>query len=77
MKNFRVISRLEVKSDNVIKGIRMEGLKKINSPLKIIENFADNFVDEIFYEDVVASLYNRSVDYNIIKDCAKCNNDFS
>ena len=71
MKNFRVISRLEVKSDYVIKGIRMEGLKKINSPLKIIENFADNFVDEIFYEDVVASLYNRSVDYNIIKDLSK------
>ena len=49
----------------------MEGLKKINSPLKIIKNFADNFVDEIFYEDIVASLYNRSVDYNIIKDLSK------
>ena len=71
MKNFRVISRLEVKSDNVIKGIRMEGLKKIDSPLKIIKNFTDNFVDEIFYEDIVASLYNRSVNFDIIKDLSK------
>ena len=59
MKNFRIISRLEVKSEYVIKGIRMEGLRKISNPTSIVKNFKNKFIDEIFYEDVVASLYNR------------------
>ena len=67
MKNFRIISRLEVKSDYVIKGIRMEGLRKISNPTSIVKNFKNKFIDEIFYEDVVASLYNRPVDLKIIK----------
>ena len=71
MKNFRIISRLEVKSHFVIKGVRMEGLKKINCPLEIIKNFPDYYVDEIFFEDVVASLYNRPVNLDIIKDLSK------
>ena len=66
MKNFRIISRLEVKSEYVIKGIRMEGLRKISNPTSIVKNFKNKFIDEIFYEDVVASLYNR-VNLKIIK----------
>ena len=67
MKNFRIISRLEVKSEYVIKGMRMEGLRKIDFPTNVVKNFKDNYVDEIFYEDIVASLYNRPINYKIIK----------
>ena len=67
MKNFRIISRLEIKSEYVIKGLRMEGLRKIDLPENIIKNFGNNYIDEIFYEDVVASLYDRSIDLDSIK----------
>ena len=32
MSNFRIIPRLEIKGRNLIKGIRMEGLRKIGDP---------------------------------------------
>ena len=34
MKNFRLIARLEIKDNFLIKGIRMEGLKKL-----VLQNF--------------------------------------
>ena len=45
----------------------MEGLRKISNPTSIVKNFKNKFIDEIFYEDVVASLYNRPVNLKIIK----------
>ncbi|MDA8559959.1 HisA/HisF-related TIM barrel protein [Candidatus Pelagibacter bacterium] len=62
MKNFRIISRLEIKSEYVIKGLR-----KIDLPENIINNFGNNYIDEIFNEDVVASLYDRPIDLDRIK----------
>jgi len=47
MKNFRIISRLEIKSEYVIKGLRMEGLRKIDFPENIIKDFGDRCVYEI------------------------------
>ena len=42
MKNFRIIPRLEVKTDHVIKGIRMEGLRKVGDPVELaIKYFKD------------------------------------
>ena len=43
MKNFRIISRLEIKSGPVIKGLRMEG----DFPENIIKDFGDRCVYEI------------------------------
>ena len=59
MKNFRIIPRLEIKSNNLVKGMRMEGLKKIGDPSEFSRDYYDQSADEIFYEDIVASLYNR------------------
>jgi len=67
MKNFRIISRLEVKSEYVVKGLRMDGLRKIDLPTNLVKNFRDNYIDEFFYDDIVASLYNRTIDYKILK----------
>lgn len=71
MKNFRIISRLEIKSDYVIKGMRMEGLRKIATPFDVVKNFKNGYVDEIFYDDIVASLYNRSVNFKHIKEVSQ------
>tara|TARA_B100000963_G_C22530466_1_gene627374 strand:- start:237 stop:995 length:759 start_codon:yes stop_codon:yes gene_type:complete len=67
MKNFRIIPRLEIKSNNLVKGMRMEGLKKIGDPSEFSKDYYNQFADEIFYEDIVASLYNRKLNIELIK----------
>ena len=67
MKNFRIIPRLEVKSNYVIKGMRMEGLRKIGDPVDLSIKYSKDGADEIFYDDIVASLYDRKYNLNLIK----------
>ena len=67
----RVIPRLDIKGPNLIKGIQMEG----NRALGTAEAFADLYykegADELFYQDVVASLYRRNGLLEIISSTAK------
>jgi cyclase len=65
---FRIIPRLEVKNNFLIKGMRMEGLKKIGCPIQFAKKYSKNNFHEIFYEDVVASLYDRKIDINLLKE---------
>ena len=67
MELFRVIPRFEIKSSNLIKGINMEGFRKINNFEKRIEKYIKMGADELFFDDVVASLYNRSPDFDLLK----------
>ena len=62
----RIISRLDIKNEYVIKGINLEGLRKIGSPYKISEQYYKDGIDEIIYIDSVASLYRRNSLYNLI-----------
>lgn len=61
---FRVISRLDVKPPNLVKGIHLEGLRKLGDPALFATKYYQQGIDEISYQDIVASLYNR----NSIKD---------
>ena len=36
---FRIIPRLEIKNEYLIKGMRMEGLKKIGNPFHLLKLF--------------------------------------
>lgn len=56
----RIISRLDVKGPNLVKGIHLEGLRVLGDPAKFAEKYYNDGIDEIFYQDVVASLYNRN-----------------
>jgi len=66
MSNVRVIARLDVKGDNLIKGIRLEGLRKIGDPNVFAKRYYDQGIDEIIYIDIVASLYGRGNLMNIV-----------
>lgn len=57
---FRIIARLDVKSDHLIKGIRFEGLRKLGNPADFAEKYYLEGIDEIFLVDNVASLYGRN-----------------
>lgn len=66
MSNFRIIPRLEIKSGNLIKGIRMEGLRIVGNPGDYALNYLNNGADEIIIDDIVASLYSRKFDYRLL-----------
>ena len=66
-KNLRVISRLDIKGRNVIKGIRFECLRVMGLPLDMANNYYLQGADEIIYVDTVASLYDRSKLIEIVK----------
>lgn len=58
----RIIARLELKSAHIIKGIRMEGLRRVGTPGELAARYARQGADEIILEDIVASLYDRPFD---------------
>lgn len=67
MGNTRLIARLDVKGPNLIKGIRLEGLRKIGDPNRFAKRYYDHGIDEIIYMDIVASLYERSNLLDIVR----------
>ena len=67
----RIISRLDIKGNNLVKGINLEGLRVIGSPEDFAKKYYLDGIDEIFYQDVVASLYGRNSLLDIISKTAK------
>jgi cyclase len=59
-KPIRLVARLDIKGQNLIKGIHMEGLRVIGSPNERARQYYQQGADELLYMDAVASLYNRS-----------------
>jgi len=67
MRNIRLIARLDVKAPNLVKGIQFEGLRKLGDPNAFALKYYLQGADEIFYEDIVASLYERNSLLGIIE----------
>ena len=65
MHNKRLIGRLDIKNNVLVKGINMEGLRVIGSPELIAEKYYKGGVDELFYIDVVASLSKKWINRNL------------
>ena len=60
LPKLRIIPRLEIKGVNTVKGIRMEGLRKVGSPEQLTQRYFDQGADELVFVDIVASLYGRN-----------------
>lgn len=71
MKTIRLISRLDIKGENVVKGVQMEGLRIVGSPVELAKKYYNEGVDEILYMDIVASLYERNLDFDQLKSVCK------
>ena len=67
----RIMPRLDVKGEKLVKGIHLEGLKVLGS----VEDFANQYyhdgADELLYIDAVASLYGRNSIHATITNAAK------
>jgi imidazole glycerol-phosphate synthase subunit HisF len=64
--SFRIIARLDIKPPNLVKGIHLEGLRKIGSPFSFAKKYFEEGIDEIMYQDIVATLFNQSTIYELI-----------
>ena len=71
MKIIRIIPRLDIKGPNLVKGIHLEGLRVLGKPEDFAKYYYENGADELFYQDVVASLYERNSLDEIITATAK------
>lgn len=71
LPNFRVISRLDIKNGFVIKGIHLEGLRKVGDPLGLCTAYYKQGVDEILFMDAVASYYGRNNLFDVIDQAGK------
>lgn len=60
MRRVRIIPRLDIKGSNLVKGIHLEGLRVLGDPEKFAIKYYNDGADEIMYQDVVASLYQRN-----------------
>jgi len=67
MRNLRLIARLDVKAPNLVKGVQLEGLRKLGDPNEFALKYYEQGIDEIYYEDIVASLYERTSLLEIIE----------
>ena len=67
----RVIARLYVKGPNLVKGIRLEGLRVIGDPKIFARRYYAEGVDEILYVDIVASLYGRNNILEVVRRTAE------
>lgn len=67
----RLIARLDLKNGFVIKGIHLEGQRRIGDPIEIARRYYAQGADEILMMDSVASLYGRNNLFSTIIEACK------
>ena len=67
----RLIARLDIKGENVVKGIHLEGLRVVGDPGDLAERYYRQGIDEILYIDTVASLYGRNNILSMVRKAAE------
>ena len=67
----RIISRLDIKGPNLVKGVNLEGLRVLGKPWEFAKTYYESGIDELIYVDTVASLYGRNSLTDFIKLTAK------
>lgn len=64
----RLIARLDIKGPNLVKGIQLEGLRKLGNPHDFALRYYEQGIDELLYVDIVASLYERNSIVDLIRE---------
>jgi imidazole glycerol-phosphate synthase subunit HisF len=68
---FRIIPRLDIKGNELVKGINLDGLRVLGKPEHFAKKYYLDGADEIFFQDVVASLYDSNSLHSLISRIAK------
>jgi cyclase len=60
MADVRLIARLDIKAPFLIKGVHLEGVRKVGDPREFASRYYAEGADELIYMDAVATLYERN-----------------
>jgi cyclase len=71
MNKIRLIAKIETKNEFVVKPIYFEGLKIIGKTKDVIQSIYNSGIDELIYMDIVASLYQRKFQIELLKQNLK------
>jgi len=63
----RKIVRIEFKDESVVKGRRLEGVRKLGSVDQMMAYYKSLEIEEYIFHNVVASLYNKKIDLKFMK----------
>lgn len=66
MKNIRIIPLLNIKGPHVVKPLYTEALRIVGDPKEFAERYYKEGADELIYLDIVASLYQRSLNFDLL-----------
>ena len=67
----RIIARLDIKAPNLVKGVQLEGLRVIAKPAEFASRYFEQGADELYYQDIVASLYGRNSIRDLVQSTAE------
>lgn len=67
----RIVPRLDIKGENVVKGVRLEGLRVVGRPEEFARRYYAEGADEILFVDIVASLYGRNSILCVVERAAR------
>lgn len=67
----RLIARLDIKGDNVVRGIHLEGLRVVGQPEDMAARYCSDGADELIFVDTVASLYGRNNTLSVVERTAQ------
>lgn len=65
--HIRLIPRLDIKGERLVKGVHLEGLRVLGKPEEFARHYYECGADELAYIDVVASLYERNSILDLIR----------
>jgi imidazole glycerol-phosphate synthase subunit HisF len=66
----RIIAKLDVKPPHVVKPVHFEGLRKMGNPSEMAKKYYEQGADELFYIDIVSSLFQREILFHEIEKVA-------
>lgn len=67
MLKFRIIARMDIRNDRLIKTVKCEGVRPIGDPQEFVDLYDLSGIDEFYFNDCVASLYGRNSLHDVIK----------
>ncbi len=70
-KNIRIIPKIDIKNNSLIKGVNLEGLRILGDPYDYAISYYEEGADELMFNDAVASLYGTNTLSKIINKLAK------
>jgi imidazole glycerol-phosphate synthase subunit HisF len=71
MNKIRLIARIDINNNYVVKGMCLEGLRKVGKPNDLALKYYNDGIDEILFLDAVASLYERNSLIKILRQACK------